>query len=43
MAELVAKVDDDIKPWLTLRGQVMEWRGDPFAPVVAPHDIEALK
>lgn len=43
VAELVAKLDDDIKPWLALRGQVVEWCGDPFAPVVAPEDIEALK
>lgn len=31
------------KPWLALRGTKAVWVGDPFAPAVAPSDIEALK
>lgn len=43
VAELVGKADDDAEPWLALRGQVAEWRGDPFAPVIGADEIEALK
>ncbi len=34
--------EEDLKPWLKLRGTVT-WLGDPFAPVVDEDEIDALK
>ena len=34
--------EEDLKPWLKLRGTI-KWLGDPFAPVVDEEEIEALK
>lgn len=33
----------DPRPWLALRTKRAAWTGDPFAPVVDPDDVEALK
>lgn len=33
----------DPRPWLALRTIRAAWSGDPFAPAVAPDDVEALK
>jgi len=42
VARLVPAGDEDDRPWMRLRGHG-HWTGDPFAPVVAERDIEALK
>jgi hypothetical protein len=43
VAKLVSDVQTDPRPWLALRGERVRWKGNPFAPVVADDDIEALK
>ena len=44
VARLVAAGDEDDRPWLRLRALGPgRWHGDPFAPVVAESEIEALK
>lgn len=42
VARLVPAEDDDQRPWLRVRGRA-KWAGDPFAPVVDPDDIDALR
>ncbi len=42
VARLVSALDTDDKPWLALRGTAI-LKGDPFAPAVAEHEIQALK
>lgn len=42
VAKLVS-ADARERPWLSLRGAVAEWHGNPFAPAVDPDDVEALK
>ncbi len=43
VATLVPDVDVSEKPWLRLRHMPAHWKGDPFEPVVAEPEIEALK
>jgi len=43
VARLVPDDSNDERPWLQLRQKSATWHGDPFAPVVAEQDIEALK
>jgi prevent-host-death family protein len=43
VARLVPADSADDKPWLRLRARPAHWHGDPFTPVVADHEIEALK
>jgi prevent-host-death family protein len=43
VAKLVPDIEAGEKPWLRLRTRPVHWKGDPFAPVVAERDIEALK
>ena len=43
VAKLVAERDVTERPWLVLRGSVVKWHGDPFAPAVDEDDIEALR
>jgi len=43
VARLVPDDGLEDKPWLRLRGAVVRWTGDPFAPAVAERDVEALK
>jgi prevent-host-death family protein len=42
VARLVPAGDTDERPWLRL-GHTARWRSDPFAPVVAESDVEALR
>ena len=42
VARLVAAGDDELRPWLRLRGTV-KWHGDPFAPAIDEDEVEALK
>jgi prevent-host-death family protein len=42
VARLVPADDDDQRPWLRVRGRA-KWTGDPFAPVVDPDEIDALR
>jgi prevent-host-death family protein len=41
VARLVPAGDEEERPWMTLRGGG-RWTGDPFAPVVAEHEVVAL-
>ena len=43
VARLVPAADTADRPWLRLRGASTRWHGDPFAPVVAERDVDALK
>ena len=43
VARLVPEDDTGEQPWLRLRAKSATWHGDPFAPVVADSDIDALK
>jgi prevent-host-death family protein len=42
VARLVPAGDEEERPWIGLRGSGT-WTGDPFGPVVAEGDVEALK
>jgi prevent-host-death family protein len=42
VARLVPAGDENLRPWMTLRGRG-RWTGDPFAPVVDERDIQVLK
>ncbi len=43
VARLVPDDTTTEKPWLRLRARPATWHGDPFAPVLADREIEALK
>jgi len=42
VARLVPAADTADQPWLRLRKTPARWHGDPFAPVVAERDVDAL-
>ncbi len=42
VAQLVSYGEEDTKPWRKLRG-TGQFVGDPFSPVVAESELEALK
>ena len=42
VARLVPADDEEERPWLRVRGRA-RWTGDPFAPAVDEHDIDALR
>lgn len=42
VARLVPAADASEQPWLRLRKTPARWHGDPFAPVVAERDVNAL-
>ncbi len=42
VARLIPEFDETARPWLTLRGGIVTWRGDPFAPAVDAADVKAL-
>lgn len=43
VAKLVAETDSrDERPWFDLRGQ-SHFTGDPFAPAISEHDIDAFR
>jgi prevent-host-death family protein len=41
VASLVPAGDRDERPWARLRGTA-RWTGDPFAPAIEEHEVEAL-
>jgi prevent-host-death family protein len=43
VARLVGAAQDDQRPWHSLRDHPARWHGDPLAPVLPAHEIEALK
>ena len=42
VASLVPAGDRDDRPWMRLRGTA-RWAGDPLAPAVEEHEVEALR
>lgn len=42
VAQLVPAGEGDEKPWKRLRGRA-KWNGDPLAPAVGEHEIDALR
>lgn len=42
VATLMPAGEVDERPWLRIRGTA-RWSGDPYAPVVAESEVEALK
>lgn len=43
VARLVPADGAPDKPWLRLRDRPAVWHGDPYAPVVAEREIDALR
>ncbi len=43
VARLVPDADVGERPWLSLRGTTVVWRGDPLAPALDESEVEALK
>jgi prevent-host-death family protein len=42
VARLIPAFDETARPWLALRGGIVTWHGDPFAPAVDEADVKAL-